>query len=325
MVFLTTQIQKKLAEYFDKIFEICNYKIETELNIDNSQKLMIVKELKADFIEMSKKMDEQSILNSKEFSAILSYRVLNFLIKMFYDESEYIYIEKENTPYFLKNMIRKLSEKSRTLTGIEINPFAKIGLGLCIVDGSNCVIGERCIIGTNFILHKGVVLGVRPNDSSLKIYQSQKEKDYNRHPKIGNHVEVKENSKILGNIHIGDHVCIGSDCTILKSMPNNASITTYQSMQLYRYEKEESKKPKIYLVKYEHREITIKGMNLEGINICLIDSNSYHKITEQDIKYTYTNEKNEIKIKISKMNELIKKIGVLLLINDRPKLFIKLI
>ena len=244
---------------------------------------------------------------------------------MFYDESEYIYIEKENTPYFLKNMIRKLSEKSRTLTGIEINPFAKIGLGLCIVDGSNCVIGERCIIGTNFILHKGVVLGVRPNDSSLKIYQSQKEKDYNRHPKIGNHVEVKENSKILGNIHIGDHVCIGSDCTILKSMPNNASITTYQSMQLYRYEKEESKKPKIYLVKYEHREITIKGMNLEGINICLIDSNSYHKITEQDIKYTYTNEKNEIKIKISKMNELIKKIGVLLLINDRPKLFIKLI
>lgn len=325
MKFFTTKIQKKLAEYFDKIVETCNFKIETVLNIDNEKKQMIVNKLKEDFKEMSKRQDETSVLASSEFSAILSYRVLHFLIEQFYDEVEYYFVEKEKTPSYLKRMIRQLSENNRTLTGIEINPFAKIGIGFCIVDGSNCVIGERCIIGTNFTIHKDVVLGVRPNDSSLKIYKTQAEKDYNRHPKIGDNVEIKENSKILGNIHIGDNVIIESGCTVLKSMPNNAIISTYQSMQLYRYKDENPRKPRIFLVKYSHPNIIIKGINLNEITISLIDSNSHHKLAKKDFDYQYKSTNDEINIKINHKNEAIREIGLLLFLDNRPKLLIKLV
>lgn len=284
-----------------------------------------MRNLKDDFTGMSKKMDETSILNSKEFSAILSYRVLSFLIEQFYVVKDYSIVEKDKTPSFLKSMIRKLSESSRALTGIEINPFAKIGSGFCIVDGSNCVIGERCIIGKNFTMHKGVVLGVRPNDSSLQIYQTQAERDFNRHPKIGNNVEIKENSKILGNIRIGNNVTIGSNCTVLKSMPDKATITTYQSMQLYRYQDENPNKPRIYLVKYDYPNITIKGINLEGTTIVLIDSESHHRLADRDVNFNCNSTNDEISIKIYYMNEAIKKIGLLLSLDDRPKLLIKLV
>lgn len=168
-------------------------------------------------------------------------------------------------------------------------------------------------------------MGVRPNDSSLKIYKTQAEKDYNRHPKIGDNVEIKENAKILGNIHIGDNVIIESGCTVLKSMPSNATISTYQSMQLYRYKNENDMKPKIYLIKYNYPIINIKGINLEQITICLIDADSHHKLTEHDIKYASNITNDEISIRITHINKAIKKVGLLLLSNNNPKLLIELL
>src|SRR5438445_3249771 len=54
---------------------------------------------------------------------------------------------------------RIMSMVTRTLTGIEIHPSARIGQGLFIDHGSGVVIGETADIGDNVTLYQGVTLG----------------------------------------------------------------------------------------------------------------------------------------------------------------------
>ena len=54
---------------------------------------------------------------------------------------------------------RLLSQLTRTLTGIEIHPGAKIGKGVFIDHGMGVVIGETTEIGNRCLLYQGVTLG----------------------------------------------------------------------------------------------------------------------------------------------------------------------
>src|SRR3954447_15886360 len=54
---------------------------------------------------------------------------------------------------------RTLAYVSRTLTGIEIHPAARIGEGMFIDHGMGVVIGETAEVGDNVTLYQGVTLG----------------------------------------------------------------------------------------------------------------------------------------------------------------------
>ena len=54
---------------------------------------------------------------------------------------------------------RVLSQVTRSLTGIEIHPGAKIGKGVFIDHGMGVVIGETTEIGNRCLLYQGVTLG----------------------------------------------------------------------------------------------------------------------------------------------------------------------
>src|SRR5437588_6960438 len=54
---------------------------------------------------------------------------------------------------------RLIAAFSRTITGIEIHPAARIGDGLFIDHGMGVVIGETAEIGDNVTLYHGVTLG----------------------------------------------------------------------------------------------------------------------------------------------------------------------
>src|SRR5512136_164659 len=107
---------------------------------------------------------------------------------------------------------RLISHFSRSLTGIEIHPGAKIGRRLFIDHGMGVVMGETTEIGDDCLIYKGVVLG----GTTL-----EKKK---RHPTLGNRVIIGSNSTVLGAITIGDGARIGSGSVVVKSVPAGATV-----------------------------------------------------------------------------------------------------
>ena len=107
---------------------------------------------------------------------------------------------------------RLISHFSRSFTGIEIHPGAKIGRRLFIDHGMGVVMGETTEIGDDCLIYKGVVLG----GTTL-----EKKK---RHPTLGNRVIIGSNSTVLGAITIGDGARIGSGSVVVKPVPPGATV-----------------------------------------------------------------------------------------------------
>ena len=85
---------------------------------------------------------------------------------------------------------RMISELSKSKTGIDIHPGAKIGEYFCIDHGTGVVIGETSIIGNHVKIYQGVTLGalsIAKQDASKK-----------RHPTIEDNVVIYAGATILG-------------------------------------------------------------------------------------------------------------------------------
>lgn len=106
-------------------------------------------------------------------------------------------------------LARFVAEFSRTLTGIEIHPGAKLGERLVIDHGMGVVIGETAEIGNDCVIFHGVTLGGTKFDAAK------------RHPTIGNNVLIGTGAKILGPITIGNNVRIGANSVITKAIDDD--------------------------------------------------------------------------------------------------------
>ena len=107
---------------------------------------------------------------------------------------------------------RVLSQVSRFFTGIEIHPGARIGRRFFIDHGMGVVIGETSEIGDDVLLYQGVTLGGTGNEKGK------------RHPTLGDHVVVGTGAKVLGNIHIGNHVKIGAGSVVVHAVPDHSTV-----------------------------------------------------------------------------------------------------
>ncbi len=119
--------------------------------------------------------------------------------------------------YFLGRFVADIS---RTVTGIEIHPGAKIGERLVIDHGVGCVIGETAIIGNDCIIFHGVTLGGVKFDK------------IKRHPTVGNHVLIGTGAKVLGPIHIGDYAKIGANAVVMHDIEPYQVIVAPKSIVL---------------------------------------------------------------------------------------------
>jgi len=115
---------------------------------------------------------------------------------------------------------RLVADISRTLTGIEIHPGAKLGKRLVIDHGVGCVIGETAEVGDDCVIFHGVTLG------------GMKFEPVKRHPTVGNNVLIGTGAKILGPILIGDNTKIGANAVVIKDVPANSVIVAPQSVVL---------------------------------------------------------------------------------------------
>jgi serine O-acetyltransferase len=109
-------------------------------------------------------------------------------------------------------LARVISNIARLFTGIEIHPGAKIGRRFFIDHGMGVVIGETAEIGDDCTLYHGVTLGGTTWEKGK------------RHPTLGNDVVIGAGAKVLGPIHIGDDVRIGSNAVVVKDVPAGATV-----------------------------------------------------------------------------------------------------
>ena len=107
---------------------------------------------------------------------------------------------------------RSLSLLSRTLTGIEIHPAAKIGQGFFIDHGAGVVIGETAEIGDDVTLYQGVTLGGTGFATGK------------RHPTLEDNVTIGAGAKLLGAITVGHGAKVGANTVVIQDVPPNTTV-----------------------------------------------------------------------------------------------------
>tara|TARA_Y100001968_G_scaffold314866_1_gene340747 strand:- start:3619 stop:4365 length:747 start_codon:yes stop_codon:yes gene_type:complete len=107
---------------------------------------------------------------------------------------------------------RLLSQFTRTLTGIEIHPGARIGKGVFIDHGMGVVIGETAEIGNRCLLYQGVTLGGTGKDHGK------------RHPTLAENVVVGAGAKVLGAIQIGANTRIGAGSVVVRDVEADSTV-----------------------------------------------------------------------------------------------------
>jgi serine O-acetyltransferase len=108
---------------------------------------------------------------------------------------------------------RLLSQLTRSVTGVEIHPAARIGKRFFIDHGMGVVIGETAEVGDDVMMYHGVTLGGR----SMKRVK--------RHPTVGDRVTLGAGARVLGPVEIGDDAQIGANAVVVRDVPAGAVAT----------------------------------------------------------------------------------------------------
>ena len=112
----------------------------------------------------------------------------------------------------LKWLGRFTSNFTRTWTGIEIHPGAKIGERVFFDHAMGVVVGETAEVGDGCTIYQGVTLG------GTSLYKGSK-----RHPTLGKNVVVGAGAQVLGGFTVGDGARIGSNAVVVKPVPAGAT------------------------------------------------------------------------------------------------------
>lgn len=90
------------------------------------------------------------------------------------------------------------------VTGADIPLNCQIEGGLLLPHPNGIVIHPSARIGPNCLIFQQVTIGTRTGEMP---------------PVIGGHVDIGAGAKILGNVRIGDHACIGANAVVLEDVP----------------------------------------------------------------------------------------------------------
>jgi serine O-acetyltransferase len=137
----------------------------------------------------------EPLLYFKGFHALVTYRFAHELMKQ-----------------GRRDFALYLQSQSSRIFGVDINPAARIGIGIMFDHGTGIVIGETATIGDNCSLLQGVTLGGTGKETG------------DRHPKSGHNVMIGAGAKVLGNIHVGDCSRIASGSVVLKEVPRETTV-----------------------------------------------------------------------------------------------------
>ena len=107
---------------------------------------------------------------------------------------------------------RVLANWSRTLTGVEIHPAARLGRRVFIDHGAGVVVGETAVVGDDVLLYHGATLGGRTGSVGV------------RHPRLGDGVVVGAGARLLGPIVVGEGAQVGANAVVVRDVPAGAVV-----------------------------------------------------------------------------------------------------
>lgn len=195
---ISTVVSKEKAKYktilfFNSIDSLYNL-LESDLQKYNDSNLMI--QFKSEVLSCY-----------PGFLAVFIYRISHILVEL-------------NIPM----LPRIASLYAYRLTGIDIDPHAKIGSQFIIFHGLGVVIGSTTIIGNNVKIYQGVILG----ESQTNLKQTQK-----RHPTIEDDVIIYANASVLGGkTRIGRQSIIGHNVVITSSIKEKSIVELTSSYSI---------------------------------------------------------------------------------------------
>ena len=105
-----------------------------------------------------------------------------------------------------------LQSQASRIFAVDINPAARLGIGLMLDHGTGIVIGETAVVGDNCSILQNVTLGGNGKETG------------DRHPKIGDNVLLAAGAKILGNIRVGNCSKVAAGSVVLKDVPANKTV-----------------------------------------------------------------------------------------------------
>jgi serine O-acetyltransferase len=117
----------------------------------------------------------------------------------------------EGAPRLLgaRTLARVVSQLTRTLTGVEIHPGARLGRRLFIDHGMGVVIGETAVIGDDCTLFHGVTLGGKGRGGALG----------RRHPTLADGVMIGAGAAVLGGVTVGAGSIVGANAVVTRDVP----------------------------------------------------------------------------------------------------------
>ena len=107
---------------------------------------------------------------------------------------------------------RTIAYTSRSVTGVEIHPAARIGSDFFIDHGSGVVIGETTEIGDRVTLYQGVTLG------GTGFARGK------RHPTLQDDVTVGSGAKLLGPVTVGRNAKVGANTVVIEDVPDHTTV-----------------------------------------------------------------------------------------------------
>jgi serine O-acetyltransferase len=107
---------------------------------------------------------------------------------------------------------RTIAYASRTVTGIEIHPAARIGDDFFIDHGAGVVVGETAEIGDRVTLYQGVTLG------GTGFARGK------RHPTVEDDVTIGSGAKLLGPITVGHGSKVGANTVVIEDVPPTTTV-----------------------------------------------------------------------------------------------------
>jgi serine O-acetyltransferase len=137
----------------------------------------------------------EPLLYFKGFHALVTYRFAHELLKL-----------------GRRDFALYLQSQSSRIFGVDINPAARIGIGIMLDHGTGLVIGETAAVGDNCSLLQGVTLGGTGKETG------------DRHPKIGANVMIGAGAKVLGNISVGNCSRIAAGSVVLHDVPRETTV-----------------------------------------------------------------------------------------------------
>ena len=145
------------------------------------------------------------------FKAIAIYRISHALYNLGY-----------------KVQARYISEQAHSMTGIDIHPAAKISYPFFIDHGTGIVIGETSSIGKRAKIYQCVTLG------AISLSNAKELRGVVRHPQLGDDVTLYAGASLLGPIHIGNNVTIGSNVFLTEDVGDNIKVVIGKPELIYK-------------------------------------------------------------------------------------------